>query len=116
MIIDNEKRNFDKTFKKQVSIDSYCKINNLCPDLIKIDVEGAEINVLRGATDTIKRFKPLIFLSVHPNQILKLGGSEEILLEVIHSLGYSLSNIDGTQIDEFECLEYLMTAKKESER
>tara|TARA_Y100000591_G_scaffold150719_1_gene129593 strand:+ start:2616 stop:3443 length:828 start_codon:yes stop_codon:yes gene_type:complete len=111
-IVNNENRNFEKTFKKQVSIDSYCQKNNLCPDLIKIDVEGAEISVLRGAKETMKRFKPIIFLSVHPNQILQLGGSEEDLLEIINYCGYSISNIDGSQIDKFESVEYLMTANK----
>jgi len=112
-ILDSESRNFDRTYKKQVSIDSYCKQHGLCPDLIKIDVEGAEINVLRGAQETLKKFKPLIFLSVHPNQLTQLGESEETLVEVIHSCGYSISNVDGSKIEKFESIEYLMTVNKE---
>jgi FkbM family methyltransferase len=35
------------------------------PDVIKIDVEGAEIDVLRGALETIRRSRPLIVVEVH---------------------------------------------------
>jgi FkbM family methyltransferase len=37
-------------------------------DLIKIDVEGAEFNVLRGACETINRFKPLILFEATLNK------------------------------------------------
>lgn len=50
-------------------------------DLIKIDVEGAEFLVLQGASDTIKKHKPIIFaellrkwsskFSYHPNSVLQ---------------------------------------------
>lgn len=35
------------------------------PDLIKIDVEGHELQVLRGALETIKEFNPIIFYEAH---------------------------------------------------
>lgn len=36
-------------------------------DLIKIDVEKHELNVLKGALNTIKKYKPLIFVEIFPN-------------------------------------------------
>lgn len=111
-IIKSDNRKFEKTLKKQVSIDSYCNINKLCPDLIKIDVEGAEIEVLKGACEVMKINKPTIFLSVHPKQLVTLGGSEEELMELIQSSNYEIKNIDGTSVEEFECIEYLLIAKE----
>jgi FkbM family methyltransferase len=35
------------------------------PDLIKIDVEGAEADVLSGALDTIHRYRPTIMIELH---------------------------------------------------
>lgn len=37
----------------------------LPPNYIKIDVEGAELNVLNGAKKTLSEFKPKIFLATH---------------------------------------------------
>ncbi len=35
------------------------------PDLLKVDVEGAEAHVLKGGAETIARNKPVIFLATH---------------------------------------------------
>ena len=49
-----------------VTLDSYVSDNNLPRvDFIKLDVEGAELDVLRGATTTIARFKPILALSAY---------------------------------------------------
>jgi FkbM family methyltransferase len=38
-------------------------------DAIKIDVEGAEIKVLNGSIEFLKKFKPLIFLEIHKDEM-----------------------------------------------
>jgi FkbM family methyltransferase len=39
------------------------------PDIIKIDVEGAEFEVLEGATRALSEFHPTIFLEIHGTQL-----------------------------------------------
>ncbi len=51
-------------------------------DLVKIDTEGNEAAALRGATDTLKRDKPIIFAEVLTDEI---GNNIEKILE---PLGY----------------------------
>jgi FkbM family methyltransferase len=41
------------------------------PGLIKIDVEGAEMMVLLGAIQTIRRNRPVLFAEVHSSTLLK---------------------------------------------
>jgi FkbM family methyltransferase len=61
----------------------------LPPDLMKIDVEGAESLVIEGALDTLRKYKPIILMEVHslPNMLhvttllLPLGYSFDLLKE-----------------------------------
>ena len=49
-----------------VSLDEYVREKNLPRvDFIKLDVEGAELDVLRGAAATIARYKPILALSAY---------------------------------------------------
>ena len=55
-----------KDVAKIVSLDSYVREKNLPRvDCIKLDVEGAELDVLRGAATTIARWKPILLLSAY---------------------------------------------------
>ena len=48
------------------TLDSYVGEKNLPRvDFIKMDVEGAELDILKGATATIARFKPILALSAY---------------------------------------------------
>ncbi|MBR3747062.1 MAG: FkbM family methyltransferase [Selenomonadaceae bacterium] len=49
-----------------ITLDSYVREKNIPRvDLIKLDVEGAELDVLKGAAVTISRFKPILLLSAY---------------------------------------------------
>lgn len=49
-----------------VSIDIFCFSQDTFPTLIKVDVQGHEIQVLKGAVQTIQSFKPLVILEFDP--------------------------------------------------
>lgn len=62
----SNKRKYDKIFTiESKTIDSYVEENNLNVGLIKVDVEGEEKNLLKGAINTIKSQKPILFLSIY---------------------------------------------------
>ncbi len=51
------------------SIDEFVARENVRPNFLKIDVEGAEMEVLRGGRKTITDAKPGIFLSTHSPEL-----------------------------------------------
>lgn len=94
--------------KKQVSLDDFCAHNRIIPEVIKIDVEGAEIEVLKGAKNVLKRYRPIIILSVHPKHLRLLGDSIESLKILITSLGYRILGMDRKVVSDLGLKEYLL--------
>jgi FkbM family methyltransferase len=47
------------------TLDSFCDSANLRPDVVKMDVEGAEYDVLMGAERMIDRFRPKLLIELH---------------------------------------------------
>jgi|APSaa5957512535_1039671.scaffolds.fasta_scaffold48151_3 FkbM family methyltransferase len=56
--------------------------------LIKIDVEGMELSVLKGAKGVIERNKPLIAFEQHPDDFIDNGETNSI--QFLRSLGYEI--------------------------
>ncbi|WP_454064898.1 FkbM family methyltransferase [Candidatus Nitrospira salsa] len=51
------------------SLDELIEVGQIAPpNLLKLDVEGAEFQVLVGATRTLKAYKPIVFLALHGNE------------------------------------------------
>jgi FkbM family methyltransferase len=55
---------------------------------VKIDVEGAEFNVLKGMRRMLARDRPEILVEVHPPQLRTFGYSVAALVSFLESLGY----------------------------
>ncbi len=52
-----------------ITLDSLSETTELAPNVIKIDVEGAEMQVLIGGEITLRRHSPTIFLSTHSGEL-----------------------------------------------
>jgi FkbM family methyltransferase len=87
--------NFTGDKAKQVRLDSF-NLENI--SFIKIDVEGYEMEVIRGALETIKKNKPTMIIEIF-NDPEKLNKINEIA-----AIGYDYQSIGGD--------DYLFTPKE----
>lgn len=61
-------------------------------DLIKIDVEGYELEVLKGAEQSIKKFKPILFIELDDNNLKLQNSSAKELISFLINLDYNIIN------------------------
>lgn len=73
------------------------KLNLQNIGFIKIDVEGYELNVLKGSINTIKNNKPVIVIELN----YKTKNNHKEIVELLESLGYKLKRIS---FDDYICL------------
>ena len=107
----NKISHYNTLYKKQISLDNYFKDLDVNPDVIKIDVEGAEVLVLKGAKKLLSISKPKIYLSIHPGRINQIGQSVEELLELINNLNYNIYDINRNKPKTINLDEYILIPK-----
>jgi hypothetical protein len=67
---------------------------------IKIDVEGQELEVLEGAVETIRRWKPRLVIKCHCASWDELNVDRRRFAELIDSFGYRhLADTSGASAD-----------------
>jgi FkbM family methyltransferase len=94
----NHLRKRRKCKKVRVStLDEELKNRNVhAPALIKIDVEGYEIEVLRGAVKTIESLKPLIIFEINRNYLVERMKNPEEYIEFFENFEYRVRNINDS--------------------
>jgi FkbM family methyltransferase len=97
-----------------VTLDSFCGMVDIRPNLVKIDVEGAELLVLRGANKLLSEACPVIILAVHPYW-LPTGQSTAQIVELLEAHGYTVFDSKGEIVKSLQSGEYLcLNARAES--
>lgn len=62
-------------------------------DVMKIDVEGAELAVLRGAGETLSRYRPALIMEINEETARAAGYSSKEVIGLLTPLGYRLFRI-----------------------
>ncbi len=72
-----------------VSIDDYSEVYSK-PNIVMMDIEGAELSAVRGAQKLIKEHAPIFFISIHrPEFILdRSNGTKQELIQIFLDNGY----------------------------
>ena len=71
------------------TLDDLVETHNAGPvSFIKIDVQGAEAMVLRGAKRLLQRDKPTLFIEIDPDALAAMGTSATSLVEMMAELGW----------------------------
>ncbi len=86
-------RLMETTRARATSLDDYLERSNITQvNFVKMDVDGHECHVLRGADATLKRHKPTIALELAPYLHSETGRSLEELLDILGHVGYQLAD------------------------
>lgn len=75
------------------TIDGLVMEFRLNPGFIKIDVEGAEYLVLKGSEQTIKIFRPVVFMEVMDSYMVNFGHSSSQIIEFFQANHYKVFDI-----------------------
>lgn len=85
---------FEKLTVKTERLDTLVERHGIKPTFIKIDVEGAELLVLRGARKTIETYRPVIAVE-HGTAAEGYGESPATFFDLATDLGLRIFNFDG---------------------
>jgi len=71
------------------------------PDFVKVDVQGWELNVLRGMEGTLKASDSTVYLEFWPDGLRRAGNAPEELFAFARGLGLNFYSCDdGARLDE----------------
>jgi FkbM family methyltransferase len=78
------------------TVDLYLKKHKITRslDILKIDTQGYEWQIIKGARDTILKDKPVVFCEIAPNALASIGDAYEDILSFFENLGYDMHHVD----------------------
>jgi hypothetical protein len=73
----------------EITLDGYAE-RNASPTVMKMDIEGAELKALRGASQILESDRPTLYVEIHPEYIQDFGGTQDELFTLLTDIGYEL--------------------------
>jgi FkbM family methyltransferase len=91
-----------------ITLDQFVSDSGIVPDVIKIDVEGAELLVLQGAERVLERYRPDLILGVHPYWLPQSQTVDQIF-DFLKRYEYAITNghvvrFEGGYVADFLCV------------
>lgn len=81
-----------------IKLDDFVAENSLERiDLVKIDVEGYELKVLRGAEQSLKKYLPILFIELDDDNLKAQNDSAQSLILFLKQIGYKIFRADNRQ-------------------
>lgn len=77
------------------TLDDEWRRTGVAPSIVKIDVEGAEAEVVRGAAALLRDTRPVLFLELHMDELERRGESTRALLAELTAAGYRFTDPGG---------------------
>lgn len=77
-----------------VSLDDFCVRTGIEKlNLVKIDIEGAELSALKGAVQSLRKFNPFLIIEVQGPTARQAGYEPRDILSFLRPMGYSFRTI-----------------------
>ncbi len=89
---------------KAITIDAFCAEHKVVPQVMKIDVEGAEYWALLGMEQTLKQNDCTILVEIHPEYLASHGITAAMFQDFIQLVGYKVFNTAGQELHAAEIL------------
>ena len=68
------------------TIDEFCGTRGIRPSLLKIDIEGFEFSAVRGARETLKKYRPTVIVELHPHIWPEIGLTRDDAIATLSDL------------------------------
>jgi FkbM family methyltransferase len=78
-----------------IALDDAIAQGGLAPDLIKIDVEGMEVEALRGAERVLRARRPVLMVEINADALQAAATSPAELVAALYDLGYRVRTAHG---------------------
>lgn len=85
-----------------IQMDDFCAEHNIYPDFIKVDVEGAELQVFQGASNVLRHKRPLIFTEILRKWCIKFGHKASDVVDLLKSYDYKPYVLRSTEFVEID--------------
>ena len=96
------RKKINKIKCKTITLDQYAKNKLNKIDLIKCDVEGAELLVFQGAKNVLSEYKPAIFTEMLRKWSAKFNYHPNEIINLFKELGYACFSVNKLKFEEIK--------------